>query len=40
MFLNLAMASECAGRYADGVDYATLGIREAPALRCCTPILP
>ena len=24
------MASGCAGRYADGVDYARLGIREAP----------
>jgi adenylate cyclase len=31
VFLNLAMASGCAGRYADGVDYATLGIREAPS---------
>jgi adenylate cyclase len=30
VFLNLAMASGCAGRYADGVDYARLGIREAP----------
>ena len=30
VFLTLAMASGCAGRYADGVDYATLGIREAP----------
>ncbi|MBI3198912.1 MAG: adenylate/guanylate cyclase domain-containing protein [Rhodospirillales bacterium] len=30
VFLNLAMASGCAGRYADGVTYATLGIREAP----------
>jgi predicted Zn-dependent protease len=30
VFLNLAMASECAGRYADGVDHATLGLREAP----------
>jgi len=30
VFLNLAMASGCAGRYADGVAYATLGIREAP----------
>jgi adenylate cyclase len=30
VFLNLAMASGCAGRYADGVEYATLGIREAP----------
>jgi adenylate cyclase len=32
VFLNLAMASGCAGRYADGVDYARLGLREAPAL--------
>lgn len=31
VLLNLAMASGCAGRYADGVDYATLGIREAPS---------
>ena len=30
VFLNLAMASGCAGRYADGVDYARLGIHEAP----------
>ena len=30
VFLPWAMASGCAGRYADGVDYATLGIREAP----------
>ena len=30
VFLNLAMASGCAGRFADGVDYARLGIREAP----------
>ena len=30
VFLNLAMASGCAGRYADGVDYARLGVREAP----------
>lgn len=31
IFLNLAMASGCARRYADGVRYAMLGIREAPA---------
>ena len=30
MLLNLAMACGCARRYADGVNYATLGIREAP----------
>ena len=30
VLLNLAMASSCAGRYADGVGYATLGVREAP----------
>jgi adenylate cyclase len=30
VLLNLAMASGCARRYADGVNYATLGIREAP----------
>lgn len=30
MMLNLAMACECARRYADGVEYARLGIREAP----------
>ncbi len=30
VLLNLAMASGCARRYADGVTYATLGIREAP----------
>ena len=30
LLLNLAMASGCARRYADGVNYATLGIREAP----------
>ncbi len=30
VLLNLAMASGCAGRYADGVGYATQGIREAP----------
>jgi adenylate cyclase len=30
MFLNLAMACGCARRYADGVGYATVGIREAP----------
>jgi len=30
MMLNLAMACECARRYADGVEYAMLGIREAP----------
>jgi adenylate cyclase len=32
VLLNLAMASGCARRYADGVNYATLGIREAPGL--------
>ncbi|HTR85517.1 MAG TPA: adenylate/guanylate cyclase domain-containing protein [Reyranella sp.] len=32
LFLNLAMACECARRYADGVAYATTGIREAPHL--------
>ncbi len=32
VFLNLAMASGCAGRYADGVSYAQLGIREAPGI--------
>src|SRR5262245_1489263 len=31
VLLNLAMASSCARRYADGVNYATLGIREAPS---------
>jgi adenylate cyclase len=31
VLLNLAMASGCAGRYADGVGYATQGIREAPS---------
>src|SRR5918995_5982409 len=30
VFLNLAMASGCAGRYADGIDYARLGLHEAP----------
>jgi adenylate cyclase len=30
VFLNLAMACGCARRYADGVEYATAGIREAP----------
>ena len=30
VLLNLAMACGCARRYADGVNYATLGIREAP----------
>ena len=30
VLLNLAMASNCARRYADGVNYATLGLREAP----------
>ena len=30
MMLNLAMACGCARRYADGVDYALLGIRDAP----------
>ena len=30
VLLNLAMASSCARRYADGVNYATLGLREAP----------
>jgi len=32
VFLNLAMACGCARRYADGVAYATTGIREAPHL--------
>jgi adenylate cyclase len=31
VLLNLAMASSCAGRYRDGVGYATQGIREAPS---------
>jgi adenylate cyclase len=30
VFLNLAMACGCAGRYADGVGYARAGISEAP----------
>jgi len=30
IMLNLAMACECARRYGDGVEYARLGIREAP----------
>ncbi|MFI5002220.1 MAG: adenylate/guanylate cyclase domain-containing protein [Reyranellales bacterium] len=30
VLLTLAMACGCAGRYADGVRYAQLGIREAP----------
>ena len=32
VFLNLAMACGCARRYADGVNYALLGIREAPGI--------
>jgi TolB-like protein/class 3 adenylate cyclase len=32
MFLNLAMACGCARRYADGVGYAMVGIREAPGI--------
>lgn len=32
VFLNLAMACGCARRYADGVGYATVGIREAPGI--------
>ncbi len=30
VFLNLAMACECARRYEEGVSYAKLGLREAP----------
>jgi adenylate cyclase len=32
VFLNLAMACECAGRYQEGVAYARAGIAEAPTL--------